>query len=38
MLKHKNLFGDYSDYRRFGYPRRRSLILAFWDLPILRRF
>lgn len=27
---------DYRDYRRFGYGRSRALILAFWDLPIMR--
>lgn len=38
MTDSKHLYGDYKDYRSFGYPRRQAFWLAFWDLPILRRF
>lgn len=31
-------YNDYRDYRRMGWGRYRSLILAFWDLPILRNY
>lgn len=29
---------NYRIHRRIGWGRRRSLVLAFWGLPILRNF
>jgi hypothetical protein len=30
------MLNNYRDYRRFGHRRAQAIILAFWDLPVLR--